>query len=142
MRYRFGIIFNFERYLRRNDPTEVFQDVDLEKLLTEIVRFLTEDDDPRDKDSAGIYGRINEIDYLLNLLYDKRIIGEAIFHGEESYLKISSILYSICETLAELLMDTGFYNFCKSFYRDQPKVIRLARKSNSFAIVVRPSTRE
>jgi hypothetical protein len=142
MRYRFGIIFDFGRYLRRNDPTDVFQDVDLEKLLVEIIRFLTEDDDPLDTESAAIYGRINEIDYLVNLLYDKRIIGDTIFHGEESYLKICSVLYAICETLVEVLMDTGFYKFCRSYYKDKPKVIRLSRKRNNFAIVVRPSTRE
>lgn len=140
MRYRFGIIFNFERYLRRNDPSGVFQDTDLEKLLNEIVRFLTEDEEPLDTGPGAIYGRLNEMDYLMDLLCDRGILGRSIIESEDSYLKIHSILYSICETLSELFLDTGFYNFCRSYYRDQPKVIRVS--SNNFAIVVRPSTRE
>jgi hypothetical protein len=140
MRYRFGIIFNFERYLRRNDPSGVFQDTDLEKLLNEIVRFLTEDEEPLDTGPGAIYSRLNEMDYLIDLLCDRGILGRSIIESEDSYLKIHSILYSICETLSELFLDTGFYNFCRSYYRDQPKVIRVS--SNNFAIVVRPSTRE
>lgn len=140
MRYRFGIIFNFERYLRRNDSTDVFQDTDLEKLLVEIVRFLTEDEEPLETGPGAIYERLNEMDYLVNLLYEKGIIDAVFINVEDSYLKIHALLYSICETLSELFLDTGFYRFCRSYQEDKPKVIRISR--NNFAIVVRPTTRE
>lgn len=132
MRYRFGIIFNFARHLKMNDPTDVFADVDQEKLLREIVRFLTEDVyNPREARE-----QCNEMEYFISLLYDRGIVQDHHFHLDETYVKICAILFAICEAMVDVFDDTGFYRFCQSYVHDKPRVIHISR--NNFAIVVRP----
>jgi hypothetical protein len=133
MKYRFGIIFNFGQHLKLHDPTNIFLDVDHEKLLREVMRFLTEDVVNRPE----ALERINEMEYLMGVLYDKHIVTEYLFHENESYAKVCAILFSICESLVELLLDTGFYNYCSSHEEDLPKVKHVSRKN--YAILVSPN---
>lgn len=131
-RYRFGIIFNFERNLRQTDPTGVFKEVDHLTMLTIILEFLTDDV----ISAREGFERVNEIDYLMDVLTDKGIIKDHEFAQAESYLKITGILFAICEGIVSMFSETGFYYNCRSYELDRPKVLPIT-KSN-FAIVVRP----
>lgn len=129
MKYRFGIIINFERHVKMIDTTNIFHDVDLEKLLGELVKFLTDDV----VNVPEMYAQMNEIDYLVNMLHDKRIIDEHLFYSDEPYLKICGVLYALSESLAEILIDSEFYKHCNESNR-KPEVIRNGRKDFTIAV--------
>ena len=114
------------------DPTNVFKDVDHYKMLQIILEFLT-DDVVSAKEG---YERVNEIDYLMSLLTDEGIVHDHQFQQAESHLKLSGILFAICESIVEMFSDSGFYGNCRSFEIDRPTVIQLSR--SNFLIAVRP----
>jgi hypothetical protein len=134
-KYRFGLIFDLDRHLKRNDPTGMFAEVDKLMLLEEIVKFLTEDVKNVDEGHA----RVNEIEYFMNLLYDKGIIQEYIFHQNEPYLKVCGILFSICESIVDMFYETRFYEYCTSYLVYRPKIIKLSR--HNFIIMVKHKLR-
>ena len=114
------------------DPTGVFRDVDHYKMLSYILEFLT-DDVVSVREAKE---RVNEVDYLIDLLTDVGIVQDHQFQQAESYLKIAGILFAICESIADMFGDTSFYANCRSFDLDSPTVIQLSR--SNFAIVSRP----
>jgi hypothetical protein len=128
-KYRFGVIFNLDRYLKFNDPTGMFTEVDQKRLLQEIVRFLTEDA-RSPKEGRAI---LNEIEYLVGVLHHQEIIDDYIIELDEPYVKIQGVLFAICESIVGMFEDTHFYEYLRET-KEIPKVIPVSR--SNFAIVV------
>lgn len=134
MKYRFGVIFDFEVHLKNNDPTNIFGGANLKKMLEEIVLFLTEDV----HGTREAHKRINDIEYLMDRLYYGKVIDVATFAQDQRYTDTHAILFSICESIVEMFLAVGFYKYCRSFEKNKPKILHISRKT--FAIVVGSET--
>lgn len=130
-KYRFGVIFNIDRYIRHNDPSGMFEDVDRRNLLEEIVKFLTEGID----NVREARQQINEIEYFIGKLYDKGIVQEHIFSQDEPYAKICGILFAICESIVEMFDDVHLFDYLRERGTRPVRVIPVSR--SNFAIVVK-----
>ncbi|BCM95203.1 hypothetical protein [Burkholderia phage FLC6] len=130
-KYRFGVIFNIDRHIRRFDTTGMFEDVNRRDLLEELVKFLTEGME----NAKEARQQINEIEYLIGKLYDKGIIQEYVFSQDEPYVKICGILYAICESIVEMFEDIHLFDYIRERGTRPVRVIPVSR--SNFAIVVK-----
>ena len=125
MRYEFGIIFDFTPYLKRNDPACIFSNTDHERLLTEILRYITED--PNGSKGSNVE------DLLSALIEEDVLYYHVILRNKEPYIDIASILLNICNDLVGVLLNTGFFEHCRSYSKDKPEVRRTS--ANNYAIM-------
>lgn len=130
-KYRFGVIFNLDRHLKGSDPTGMFTNVNREKLLREIVTFLTEDiiSIPEARET------INEIEYLLSVLHHQEIIDDYIFELDEPYVKICGVLFAICESVLDIFEEVRLFDYIRERGTRPVRVIPISR--DNFAIVVK-----
>lgn len=127
MKYEFGIIFDFYPLLKRNDPTSIFADEGHERLLYELLRFIV--DDP-----AGYAGGLEE---LLSALIEQDILHyHVVLRHKRPYVDIPELLLNLCTDLVDMLKDTGFFEKCQSFTKNNPQVLRLSR--DSYVIMAGP----
>lgn len=130
-KYRFGVIFNIDRHIRRFDTTGMFEDVNRRDLLEELVKFLTEGME----NIQEARQQINEIEYFIGRLNDKGIIPDYIFHQDEPYVKICGILFAICESVVEMFDDIRLFDYLRERGSRPVRVIPVSR--SNFAIVVK-----
>lgn len=106
MRYRYGVILDVTKQLQFCGANEVFEKVDKKVLLQHLVSFLTE----------GVYDarqgkeQLNEMEYLMGKLYDRRIIQSYLLDDSVTYMKTWGILFGICESLVRTMISTGMYD--------------------------------
>lgn len=129
--YRYGMIFNLDRHLRMMDPMRVFYNVDHFRLVDEIIGFLTDGIE----NSAQAREQINDISYLMDILYEKEIVPESIFQQNESYVKVCGVLFSICESILQMFEETLFYSYLRKYAFERPHVINVSR--HNYAILIK-----
>lgn len=129
MRYRYGVILDVTKQLRFCGANEVFEKVDRKVLLQHLVNFLTE----------GVYSarqgndQLNEMEYLMGKLYDRRIIKSYLLDESVTYMKTCGILFGICESLMRTMISTGMYEMLEST-GGEVEVIPVGK--NSFAMLI------
>ena len=129
-RYKHGLVFNFQRHLKQHDPGLIFHDVDQYRLLTHVVRFLTEDvyDKRMGKE------QLNEIEFLMGQLYNQEIIPDFLIGDNDAYSYVYCTLFAICESIVILMEEMGFYEKIIR-YGEEARVIR--NNKDNFTIVVK-----
>lgn len=129
-KYRYGFVFNLGRILQQYDPSAMLADVDRKRFLEEIVRFLTEGIENE------IEGRdiISEVEHLVEIMHYQEVIEEYMVLQDEPYVKLCGIVFAICETILNLLVDVRFYKYLDGKRSPTPKVIPLRR--GNYAVVV------
>lgn len=128
MEYKFGIIFDFGQHLFQNDTEDIFVNVDHRKLLSHLVRFITDED--WNNNGSGV-------ETLLNDLIDEGILHyHVVFRSSEPYVDICSLLMNLCESLVDYLTPTRFFDYCSSYRKDKPTVIHISR--DAYAILTSP----
>lgn len=130
MRYEFGIIFDFYPLLKRNDPTSIFDNNGHERLLQELIKYIV-------TEPSGYVGEVEEL--LSSLIEEDVLQYPVVLRNREPYIDIPHLLVNLCEDLVDLLRDTGFFDHCRSFDADKPKVQQISRET--YAIVVGPTMR-
>lgn len=129
-RYKHGLVFNFHHHLKQHDPRAIFNDVDQYRLLTHVVRFLTEDVfDKRTVDKP-----LNEVEFLIGQLYSLKIIPDFLIGDSVAYSNVYCTLFSICESVIFLMEEMGLYEKI-ILYGEEARVIR--NNKHNFTIVVK-----
>ena len=126
VKYRVGVIFNFDRLLKNCDPTAIFADVSRIKMLTAIVDFLIEGSES--EHDARM--RINDVEWLISEFYDRGIIGDYLFNNDEPFTKICGILYSMMEKIVDVMVMGGLYRYQWRYEEDDypyPRVYHISK---------------
>lgn len=104
-RYHYGLVFCFERIVKRCDPTSFLANIDISCLLHEIVLFFTQ----QARDDEEALEVLHETDMLLASMEYESVIPEYLYLDDASYAKLTGIVFLIAEEVLGILLDVGYF---------------------------------